>query len=267
LGQINAKDSIVQEIFVTENGQEIPSGDNFVVSSLHDAPVESWKEKSLRELEERYEKTKKSIQNRIDETSRRLSVAEQKAKARASVLFAFAENSKEEQLQTLVAFLSGEITHFFAQNSYSPKIFSIDDNEAYDTDFWHSRMSVEGMKLVSIFGKSDGRLDYRLHAYRDGSGDSAKIIPCTSYEDALSKAQEHLNGLAELYVDGNLQSLNIDGWLKIKGIKIPADAQKKFDGKKREQKLALIEKLRAEIADIEADPVMQKSEIHTNPKP
>jgi hypothetical protein len=42
VGKLNADQSIVQEIFITKNGQEIPSGENFVVTSLHDQPVKKW---------------------------------------------------------------------------------------------------------------------------------------------------------------------------------------------------------------------------------
>jgi len=35
VGKLNAQETIVQEIFVS-NGNEIPSGENFVVKSLHD---------------------------------------------------------------------------------------------------------------------------------------------------------------------------------------------------------------------------------------
>ena len=45
VGKLNNQDTIVQEIFVTKDGSEIPSGENFVVKSLHDEPVESWKKK------------------------------------------------------------------------------------------------------------------------------------------------------------------------------------------------------------------------------
>ena len=38
LGALNKQEKIVQEIFVIGE-QEIPSGENFVVKSLHDAPA------------------------------------------------------------------------------------------------------------------------------------------------------------------------------------------------------------------------------------
>ncbi len=51
IGDLNQTDKIVQEIFVTENGDEIPQGERFVVRSLLDQPAKSWKETKLEELE------------------------------------------------------------------------------------------------------------------------------------------------------------------------------------------------------------------------
>jgi len=251
VGKLNAEQSIVQEIFVCD-GQEVPSGENFVVSSLHDAPAESWKEKNLRELEERYDKQRKTIKSRINVCNNKLRLAEQKARQRAGALLAFAGNSDNEQLQTLHAFLAGEITHFFIDCSYSPQIVSWDDNDTYCIDSWSGRMKVEGMKLVSIFGSSDGKMDYRINQYRDGSGGgSRRIVPCKSYEQALSEAQKSLDASAALYVSGSQRTLHVDAWLKIAGIQIPADALKKDNDTKRENQCARIEKLRAEIQTLE----------------
>ncbi|VGD33408.1 Uncharacterised protein [Klebsiella pneumoniae] len=42
VGQLNQTETIVQEVFVTEAGDELPGGERFVTKSLHDVPVESW---------------------------------------------------------------------------------------------------------------------------------------------------------------------------------------------------------------------------------
>ena len=47
VGKLNNTETIVQEIFVSENGSEIPAGENFVVKSLLDAPAKSWKESQI----------------------------------------------------------------------------------------------------------------------------------------------------------------------------------------------------------------------------
>lgn len=66
VGKLNAEQTIVQEIYVTDNGQEIPSGENFVVSSLHDQPVKKWStfyEQKCKDMEKLYESQLKSIEN------------------------------------------------------------------------------------------------------------------------------------------------------------------------------------------------------------
>jgi hypothetical protein len=58
VGNLNSQEKIVQEIFIVD-GNEIPSGENFVTKSLHDFPAISWKESELIKLESRYEKERK----------------------------------------------------------------------------------------------------------------------------------------------------------------------------------------------------------------
>ena len=50
----------------------------------------------------------------------------------------------------------------------------------------------DGIKLLSVLGKSEGKLDYRIHQYRDGSGGWDRCYPFTSYEDAI----EHIKASA-----------------------------------------------------------------------
>lgn len=252
VGKLNSEQHIVQEIFVT-NGQEVPSGESFVVSVLLDAPAESWKEKNLRQLEERYDKSRKNLERQTNEVNQRLRVAEEKAKHRTAALLAFAKNSDHEQLKTLHSFLSGEITHFFVDSSYSPEIVDWNSNKPYQTDSWAGRMKVEGMALISLFGNSNGQMNYRINKYRDGSGSNATIIPCRSYEHALAEAQAALNVIADDYVSNERRNFYKDAWLKIDGIVIPADALKKYNEKKRNSQIARIKKLRNDIETIEAE--------------
>jgi len=68
VGKLNAQETIVQEIFIS-NDNEIPSGENFVVKSLHDAPAVSWKEKNLKDFEDRYEKEKKHYEESLEKNT------------------------------------------------------------------------------------------------------------------------------------------------------------------------------------------------------
>lgn len=250
VGKLNAKQSIVQEIFVSD-GNEIPSGENFVVGSLHEAPAESWKEKRLRELEERYDRTRVELERRIEKARQSLSEAETKAKLRASALLAFAKNSDDEQLQRLHAFLAGEVTHFFI-NGYPPKIISFDDDTVFDVDRWGGSKKIDGIKLVSLVGRSGGNLAYRLSDYRDGSGGSTEVIPCRSYAEAAAEAQKVLDVLAADYVSGTVGYLDLSRWEKIEGIAIPGDAMEKFNAEKRKAANDQIERLKSQIAELEA---------------
>ena len=251
VGKLNAQQTIVQEIFVSA-GQEIPSGENFVVKSLHDAPAESWKEKNLRELEARYEKDRKNLDRQIEDQEKRLAMVRDKAKAHADVLLSFVKNSDEGQIETLKLFMAGQITHLFVAG-YSPEIISwADGNKAYDLDSWHGRTKLEGIKLVSLMGKSDGDLAYRLHEYRDGSGSSKQIHPATSYEGALAMAQAKLDEDGAAYLLADRSHFNLSDWEKIEGISIPQAVRDKYSAAENKQRLDRIETLRKQLADLEA---------------
>lgn len=252
VGKLNAEQTIVQEIFVSA-GQEVPSGENFVVKSLHDAPAESWKEKNLRELEQRYEKERAGLQKQIDQQNNRLALVRDKAKLQADTLLAFASNSDGDQLKTLKGFMAGRITHFFV-STYSPEIVSwADGNEAYDVDSYNGRIRLDGIKLVSIFGHSGGDLSYRLHAYRDGSGGSREIFPAESYKEALEMAQAALDKHCADYLTSTHtnSSINLPAWEKIEGINIPVDVREKYQADADRARLARIKQLREELEKLE----------------
>lgn len=251
VGKLNAQQTIVQEIFVSA-GQEIPSGENFVVKSLHDAPAESWKEKNLRELEARYETSRKKWEAEIDQQGRRLSMIKEKAKHHADALFKFVDKSHESQLDLLKKVISGQITHVFIAG-YSPEIFQWEEGDkTYDIDTYHGRMQVDGIKLLSVYGYSDGNLTYRLHTYRDGSGGSDQVFPVCSYAEALKLAQAECDAQAAIYLSENGRHFSLSSWQKIEGIVIQPAIIEKFDAEADAQRLKRITSLQKELADLEA---------------
>ena len=254
VGKLNAQETIVQEIFVS-GGSEIPSGEHFVVKGLHDAPAESWKAKNLRELEERYERTRKHWEAKESEASKRLNLAIAKASEKAKCLLAFADNSDDSQFETLRAFLSGKITHY-AVLSYDPRIITSDDTGTFQIDSYYGDTRLEAMKLISVFGSSGGRLDYRINDYGDGSGSGWKsIIPCRSYAEALGHLQNYCDQQIEGYKANESLNRSFDfaKWMKIDGIVIPDEVirMSKADGARRmAEKIA---KARAEFEKQEAE--------------
>lgn len=253
VGKLNAQQTIVQEIFVSA-GQEIPSGENFVVKSLHDAPAESWKEKNLRELEARYEKQKKELEQEINQQHARLSSIKIKAKHHADALFNFVKNSNADQLDLLKKVVSGQITHIYI-SGYSPEIFEWDGGKrTYEIDRDYGRETIKGIRLLSVYGYADGDLEYRQHTYRDGSGGSEQVFPTTSYQEALAMAQADCEKQAAIYLaeTTSYRSFPLQKWQAIEGVVIPSGVIERYESDADSNRLKRIEQIQKELAELEA---------------
>ena len=250
IGQLNAQESIVQEIFVSGDA-EIPSGENFVVKSLHDKPVVSWKEKKTKEIEDNYKAAQRRSEQEYRKASDRLTMAREKARAVADALFAFVDNAEDEQLQTLRSFLSGEITHYAVPKCWSPEIVEAFDDKMFDMDRFHG-IRFNGTKLISLMGKSDGSLDYRLNLYRDGSGSWDEIIPCRSYEDAVAIMQKHFDVMCDEYVQGKRRSIELVKWEAINGVVATKEARSKYEAGVAKSHAEKIAKLEAQLNELKA---------------
>lgn len=181
VGKLNAQETIVQEIFI-QSGNEIPSGENFVVKSLHDSPSESWKQRELRKIEERYESESKSWKGKIDKLNKSCRSKSDELKARLQYIGLALKNADEEVFELLTDFLTGRITHVVS-DSYEPDIYPIDD--------FHKIYGDQALQLVSIFGKYDGTLSYYRGSYSDNSGYSkTHFTPCRSYKEAVELYKE-----------------------------------------------------------------------------
>lgn len=253
VGKLNAQETIVQEIFVS-GGSEIPSGEHFVVKGLHDAPAESWKAKNLRELEGRYERTKKELESRMEQVRRNLGLAIAKAAEKANCLMAFAKNSDDSQLDTLRAFLGGEITHYVVL-SYDPQIITADDTGTFQIDNHYGETRLEAMKLITVFGSSEGKLDYRINTYRDGSGSSNEIIPCRSYAEALGYLQKYCDEAIAKYKANESPNRSFDfaKWMNIEGVVIPDEVMRMSKADTANRLSEKIAKARAAIEKEEAE--------------
>jgi hypothetical protein len=88
-------------------------------------------------------------------------------------------------LDTLEDFVSGRITHV-VEFKYGCQIIPFDKAITPSREFGYYD---EWLKLLSLFGKSDGTLCWRIHQYYDGSGMSTEILPATSYQHAVDIVQ------------------------------------------------------------------------------
>jgi hypothetical protein len=190
LDKLNSDGWIVQEIFVAGDGSEILSGKNFIEKSLHDALPVSWKESKLKELEKRYEREKDEWERRIkkqDEEVRR-KYAELYAITKALQEMASHLKKPESRLEFVrfLDFLSGGIKWVVINEYNVPQIAEFSEHEL--CCWWNGRC--DGLKLVTLFGRSDGSLNYRINTYMDGSGSGKDVYPFASYEEAFDKFKE-----------------------------------------------------------------------------
>ena len=178
VGKLNSQETIVQEIFVSA-GQEIPSGENFVVKSLHDAPAVSWKEKNLKELEDRYESDRKRHTAQLErlENGYREQIRRVEAILNASKKFADLCDI-DKDIETVADLLTGKVK-FVVTHSYGvPKLQEYEKFKIhYDRD----------LKLITLFGCTDGRLQFRINSYSDGSGGNENVFFFKDKESAIEK--------------------------------------------------------------------------------
>lgn len=181
IGDLNQTEKIVQEIFVTEDGAEIPSGERFVVKSLLDEPAKSWQEVKLARLEAEFKKESKGWERKIALVNQNKALTYEALSARAKWLRDVAKQPHPEALtkviETLAMFLSNEEKWIVtgSPSSFELVKFKEDDiNDLLDrTESNYSRLRYDAMRLVSIYGKSNGDFEYRIDSYSDGSGGSS----------------------------------------------------------------------------------------------
>lgn len=188
IGNLNSQEKIVQEIFIV-NGQEVPSGENFVVKSLHDCPAISWKEKRLAELEATYDKRRKEIEDETSRLQREYRRRSEDLRNKLQYVGNVLKNVSPDSFKTLVDYLTGNIK-YMVYTGYSPELIEFKDFvENYE----------DRLRLVSIYGKDDGTLTYAVGQYYDYSGGNRAFIPFTDYETAFEffTKQMHAANMSE----------------------------------------------------------------------
>lgn len=173
VGKINKTEFIVQEVFVTDKGDEIPSGENFTAKSLHDSPVQSWKEKELAKVENRYDKAQEEIKT----IERELRVMKGKRQGHVDIL---SQNEKiirllnDCNIDDMADILMGNIKYIVDDN-YGLNVKEFEDG-LFAWDSSYGDRSYEGLKMMSLYAlqssryASGRRCAVRISNYTDGSG-------------------------------------------------------------------------------------------------
>lgn len=217
VGKLNAQETIVQEIFIS-NGNEIPSGENFVVKSLHDAPSKSWKENQIIEIEARYE-AKKGELERLEKA-----VADKKKilSAKLDSLSKMVQGVSVGSFELLSDVICGNITHVVIE-SYSCKIME------WEKFIGTDEYSQDRLRLLSVYGYDDGSLTFYQGRYSDASGGSGqKFIPCKTIDEAIVAFEQVL--LKATYWDEDTIAR-----AEQYGIKLPADRVEEVKKRRRDE--------------------------------
>lgn len=90
---------------------------------------------------------------------------------------------QHESLRRLDDFIAGQITHYVEISYGPPTIVSFEDAKTDDATDKRDKL-----KLLTLFGRTNGNLEWGLNRYSDGSGPDATVFPCTSYDEAVEVA-------------------------------------------------------------------------------
>jgi len=238
IGDLNQTDKIVQEIFVTEDGDEIPQGERFVERNLLDAPAQSWKEKKLKELEANYDKEsaewERNTRRMVDEKRRTYDALS----ARVKWLREVAKEPRDEQfkkvINLLADFLSDSEKWVLIKNYSDWELVRFNEDgineifERHDRGYNYDRLSFDSMRLLSLYGSSNGDVSFRVSDYHDGSGSDKKVFFFKSKEEALAFLQSEFDKL-EKYEYYDIKNAETHG-LKVDEVKLEAYKEKQKSG-------------------------------------
>ena len=255
IGDLNQTEKIVQEIFVTEDGCEIPSGERFVAKSLLDLPAVSWKEKSIKDLELKYESQKKFWDEQIFLLkSEKKIVSSQLREIISNIKATIKNDSLISVIDGIESFLCADKMYILANdyNRFIIKEFNADSDNFFASRYDNSygRKEFDSFRLVSIYGRSDGNLHWQIGEYSDYSGSFKEFMFFKSEQECIDKIQEIVDSAKE-YSERVLKAKKEFG-IKLDDLKLKAYLDSLY--KSKEDKLKELkrdcEKLEKEILEI-----------------
>lgn len=242
IGNLNPEEKIVQEIFITEGGQEIPSGENFVVRSLHDAPVVSWEERQIEKIKKNYEDQKDKYEEHIDDLEKSYRGSKILLKEKISLARETIPNIVKESFDTAVDFLEGNFKYIVYKCYGAPEIFTL---EEFEDKLLDKDKSFGGFRLLTLFGKVDGDMQWKMSEYTQGSGGSYSIFPYKTFDEAKAKSMELL--------DDKVYDEDVIKFLNKHNIELNKEKLKEFKNRRLNQIKESIEEHRKDIKELESE--------------
>lgn len=195
VGKLNTTDYIVQEIYVDDNGNELPAGENFIEKSLLDTPAKSYHERQndiLREKAVKLENDLDIINTKIDNALQRLNAISEHAKQADCIL------------KNLDGFDYNHFCDVFTgQTKYAVTCGSIESFEkaVYSFNWRYDNAKFDSIRLISLLGNSKGNLDYKVNYYSDGSGSGTTYKFVNTIEEAAKLVFDFIDCKIEKHHD------------------------------------------------------------------
>lgn len=208
IAKISDTQIIVQEIFVDDEGKEFAAGDKFAAktSELFDKPVKSWataeQQRQMNYLEylaKEYKKEEQAGYKKIAEIKEKMQRIQSSLNSRLRYLERVSKEPLEDEIKQIIkdlyTFLSPEKKYFCKWYGGKPFIteWSYENESTILDKFDNGR--VVGLRLVTLFGDTDGKLRWKLGNYGDYSGWWDAYMIVDSYEKAVAWAQEQFDKL------------------------------------------------------------------------
>lgn len=261
-----AYDSSGYKVFInaiTDNGMAVCS--NFVEIYDEDYPEEEISERlffcdleklSVRPPKNAISEEAKSLLDVKEQISKEITeLRSEKSEIQRALLYLssrkealFAEVEKLKPLENIKRFLVEE-PKFFVVSVYSDEVYAIKKApEFYDNDYRE-----RGLKLLTLFGRSGGNLEWGINNYRDGSGTWQEAYPAYSEEEAEQIRIDRISEkLAEATPDNISHTMRVVRVSLKAGIEVPEDVLKAFHAKEEESKNSNIQHIEKQISDLQS---------------
>lgn len=260
IGPLNSGATIVREIYVTDDGTEVPSGEPFIANSLHDVPVVSFYDKKKQQLEEQINQ----LEKKLEQQRKAIMETGAKAVARVKALRMVASEAVSEPLSIIEDIVAGRITHIVTDFEYGKCYIS----EFGEKIICEDREYEPAIKLISLFGRSDGSLRWRIHNYSDGSGNTREMFPVKSLAEAREIAQSLFDASVEAWRAGKVSSphhpknyMDVNGKDNIP-LNVPEDVTSYWHKVRSAASTDLIAKLEESLSKARSDKEKEDSEYH-----
>lgn len=192
-GKINSTEYIVQEVYVTDSGDEIPSGENFTAKTLLDEPAMTYKQKEEIKVHNNLERLKKEW----DDQRKNNRYIMEEAKAVSALLKRnnfLAEKLPDFDWDSFCDAITGNVK-YSVRTSYGLDIKSFEE-DYFSWENSYGERCFDGLKALLLLSKGSYRnsdVRFSVCGYSDGSGGSRDVTYVKTDEELKTFIEDYLD--------------------------------------------------------------------------